>query len=536
MIVPTCTVQDYFPTLLASVQHQAERCLALGYPFVQMATARPLWENYLAALPPAMRQEYTCHSCKAFIEHYGAIAAIGPTGEMEPLCWPGKGPDGPFAPLYASMRTLMHRARVAGPFVTDQLMLGLPQSPPSRKYGGKRWTHLALAWPWDRRHRNGLLSATQQAAFLREEYHVFCRNVAAYPQALAQQALACVESGHLARNEKVQGVASWLVQLHERLATIPHSIPLQRERLLWHAALTAPLGYVHLQSTMIGTLLDDLAAGRDFATCQQRFAAKMHPLRYQRPQAPPTDGQIARGEAIIQQLGLASALRRRFARAEELTYLWEPSSTPTQQTSGVFAHLRAAGQHAQGLSMPRETMSWYVFARDILPKALTIHACIPAHGDFVAYLTAVDVNDPPILQWDTPERRNPVSLYRYHNGSSCQQWGLTAGTWVAVRGIVDYPAHWGEQLLSHFPHDYVAILEGCVDSATDSGNGLFPEILIAPLREIRATIEAYSRTATITGRAEASACGLSVFYARSAVTFRVTLSGIERTIQIDREE
>ena len=73
---------------------------------------------------------------------------------------------------------------------------------------------------------------------------------------------------------------------------------------------------------MIGTLLEDLATGMDFATVSARFAAKMHPLKYLRPQAAPRAGNIADAEKIVAKLGIARSLERRFARIDEIETLW----------------------------------------------------------------------------------------------------------------------------------------------------------------------------------------------------------------------
>ena len=44
----------------------------------------------------------------------------------------------------------------------------------------------------------------------------------------------------------------------------------------------------------------------------------MDPLKYQRPQVTPGTGNVARAEEIVEKLGIATSLKRRFARLEEL--------------------------------------------------------------------------------------------------------------------------------------------------------------------------------------------------------------------------
>ena len=53
----------------------------------------------------------------------------------------------------------------------------------------------------------------------------------------------------------------------------------------------------------------------------------------------------------------------------------------------------------------------------------------------------------------------------------------------------------------------VFLMENARETRT-AGAALFPEILREELRAVRATIEAYSRSATMHGLAEGTACGL----------------------------
>jgi len=66
---------------------------------------------------------------------------------------------------------------------------------------------------------------------------------------------------------------------------------------------------------------------------------------------------------------------------------------------------------------------------------------------------------------------------------------------------------WGDRPLEHHGRSAIAVIAGARDGGAPGG-ALFPEFLRAELHGVRATIEAYSRRATIAGSAEASACGL----------------------------
>ena len=200
---------------------------------------------------------------------------------------------------------------LAGVLVPATPMLGTPFSPPTAT--GKVWTHFAVGVP--QAHAHPLLSASQVQAERREDHHMLARGLAEFPQELVERAHALLTSGTLYRSEKCIGVAAWLLALHQQLAGVKSAR--QKDALIWKAAATAPAGFAHVRSSMIGTLLEDLAAGLDSAAIKRRFDDKMAPSQYGRAQVAPSAGNIAQAEKVIAALKATGSLDRRFARQHE---------------------------------------------------------------------------------------------------------------------------------------------------------------------------------------------------------------------------
>ena len=79
------------------------------------------------------------------------------------------------------------------------------------------------------------------------------------------------------------------------------------------------------------------------------------------------------------------------------------------------------------------------------------------------------------------------------------------------------------------------ILHGAVDSNMRVGAGLFPVCLRDDLHGVRSTIEAYSRSATLSRRSEASACGYDLRKGGAlGVQLRVLSRGAWSSYRIDR--
>ena len=465
------------------------------YLFTTDATG--LFDAFLAALPDEARQHYTCNSCRRFVDTYGGLVTID-YGVSMPAMWH---PDVPIMfelPVF-KMVQIVKKANVTGVFLSGSNVLGTPVT--------GDWHHMSvLDAP---KYSNRLLTPFQAMAEKTEDYKILERSLAEFSQANVEQAVRLLDSEALYRSEKCLGVAKWLLALQKSIATTKSAKT--KANLIWLAVAGAPTGYAHIRSSMIGTLLDDIQAGMGFDAVASRFAEKMHPLQYQRPQAAPSAGNIVQAEKLVEKLGIQRSLLRRFARVEEINALWRPQEQRQEPTKeGVFAHLKpkSAQEVAPPMNTPVITMTWDKFQRVVLPTAHKIEFMVTsANNHYSAIVTAVDMEAPPILQWDNEEQRNPFSWYVYNNGSSPAAWGLSTG-WCEVTAVCLQPSMWYGDF-SHQAESVYFILNGAKDSRYErSGCALFPEILKSSLREVRSTIEAYSKSATIEGYDEATANGL----------------------------
>lgn len=467
--------------------------------------AGDLWAVWLENLPEGERQHHNCNACRRFVENYGSLVTIDEGGIQQSAVWLTENVPTIYAESVKALAKAVRKAPVNGVFLSSVATLGLPQNVATNILRGY-WSHMAVTLPKERVFRaSSLKTAGQAIAEKLEEHGMLGRALGEFSADHVQAAVTLLEAGNaLYRSEKCLGVARWLLDLMRTIgATKDQRI---KANLLWRAVATAPVGWAHVRTTMIGTLLEDLQAGLDIATVQRRFAAKMDPLIYQRPQVAPSAGNIAEAEKVIAAMDAAGSLRRRFARLEDLVTLWTPKPVQPAEKGGVFGHLKAKGEAPKiGLVLPTSTMTWDKFSRDVLPVAERIEFQAPSHGSYFAFVTACDPEAPPILQWDHEDARNPVSWYVYGNGSPATQWGLFG--WVDVTAITDRPSQWdATRKQEHHGRAAHLILNGAKDSGRP-GLGLFPEILRSELHAIRATLEAHSAGQTPEGREEASACG-----------------------------
>jgi hypothetical protein len=512
-----------------------------GWPLFT-TDASGLYDAFLETLPRNRRQHYTCRACRKFVDKFGGLVTIDASDmySTTSMLWAVE-PEGFFEMPVSEMRRVVENARVTGVFLNSDDVWGLVEnrSPKAPNADGK-WHHMHVKPTGDmlRRNRNtnGLLNDEQLMAEKLQDFGTLSRGLDDFNLELVRKAHTLLTSGSLYRSEKCIGVAKWLLDLHEALSTTKHKV--RRENLVWRAVALAPPGFCHVRSTMIGALLTDLEAGKDFAEIKAAFDAKLSPIQYQRPQAAPTDGQLAAAEAVISKLASAGSLERRFARLEEVLphAIWVPKAIE-DKSEGVFGHLKGSAKK-QVMDLPSQTITWDKFNWTVLPDAERVELLVP-HGaaNFFAFTTAENAEAPPILQWDSEEKRNPVSWYLYMGGSMANWWGLTANQFCDVVAITSQPSGWNDKDLRHQGDGAYFLLRGARDQHyARAGIGLFPETLRAEYRGIRSAIEAFSKSKTLGGIENATACGVALQKASGSwgYTFRVTAKGTRLLYKVDR--
>lgn len=538
------TPADNDPEYYELQRDVALRLAAVSAPlFTTDADPERLWNMYLDAAPGGHRQHYQCAACHNFFRRCAHLATVDPeTGYACSAVW---GPSevceasGPFVRFAADAARLVEDARVTGVFLTEDKVLGNPLTV-SKDAVPLSWTH--LSGPNTRPHQKvPLKTAGQVAAERRQDFLILTQGLADYPKDLVAQAVRVLEAEAVTRAEHVKGVAKWLLALHASLEGAGRGT--NRAHLIWLAAATAPPGFCHVRSTMISTLLDDLKAGLPFADVARKWANKMDPLQYQRPQAAPTEGQVARAEKVFAELGLAAALKRRYATLDDVRVkLWSPPAKKEEDKAAgrLFDHLRPRPAGAARVELPPKAVTFEKFRREVLPGALAVEVLAPSLGNYYGLLTAEDPAAPPIVQWDGLKRgdvelpRNPVTWYVYRGGSLASAWNLTAREWARVTAVFDAPYTWDvPEAFGHQDRKAFFALEGARETRP-AQLCLFPEFLKGELREVRAVIEAHSNGARPSGAELGTANGVAFEKGSAALRVRVTTEGGSAVYDVDR--
>ena len=496
--------------------------------FLFMTDVTGLNDLYLDNLPD-LRQVHNCHCCRRFLDGYGRLVAINDDGSLTSILRPIVKTPEFYRHAFAVMSQRVEKSRVMGVHITDESIWGRPQD----GYDGatmKPWSHMAIEVRSDLVGQHSKLHTPFQAmAATAHNFETVTNALTEFTKPMLDQAIKLLQAETLARSEKFLAPAQWLRQLHDR--------PRGRkgENLLWRAVAEAPEGFCHPKASVLGPLLDDIQNGVPFADLKKRFDAKLDALKYQRPQAAPTAGNVAAAEATVARLGIEPSLRRRFARLDELKTIWQAQGYQAPAPTGrVFGHLKTKDQipSVPPVNLPMQTMTWVKFRAQILPLVRRMELLVPGHGNFIALTGPVHPEAPPILKWDRPDDRYPIAWYVWPGGSPASSWNLMGGSWHPITAISPLPPMAVSRPAPHLGEGDVLIIQGAVDNR-NGGIALFPECLIEELHGVCATIEAHSRGASLSGRQEASACGYDMRKSNASCTLRIFTDSWSQ-VHIDR--
>lgn len=489
-----------FDPFLARVNARFLANVVTGNPLFR--TEGPaLFDIYLAGLPAKNRQYHNCNACRSFFNRYADLVTIDELGVAKPAMWDLQDVPTYYRKAISNVIRAVRSRDIFRPFVAErsETVLGTPCTGP--------WTHYAVAVLGSMHNKDELRTGPQVEALKVEDFKSLRYALKGFSIKVLKLATTLLEADVLARSEKFADQAKWLLDLKMIGADeLPNST------LLWRAVATAPAGWCHPRTTMIGTLLSDLEAGKLPHVVAQNFAQKMNPMKYQRPQAAPSAGNVAQAEKVFEALGLETALKRRYAVVQEVEALWrtkpEFKSSPRPQ-QGIFRGVKTKPVAPAPNPTPVQcgAITWTKFATQVLPQARTISYYVsPQAQPFYAMTTAHDPDARKILQWD-----NHVSWFTPEHASAPSEWSLQGGIYVSVMAIANQPSMWGENggRFNHHGQSVFLLLRGA-KPAMEVGSALFPEQLRQELHGSRATIEEYSRTHRMLGRNAATACGIRI--------------------------
>jgi hypothetical protein len=505
------SIRASYQELAAHVRATLEKNIELHGRDLFTVKIKHLSSAFLESFEEAYRQEHNCSTCRRFISMYGNAVYILEDGSLKSALWD---PEDAPAGFEDALATLKHSVESAG--VVDTTFYYPGNSATGGEWGAHEsggFNHLYVPEEITRSFSSTRQTNRTCRAAYRERHRVLVSGLFKLGEArteLFKKALLILQSAEIQSGEKFIPWVKWLYKVSTMKDTVKNKLHLSN--LLFKEATIAPNGWCEFRDSTVGTLLENIQSGMSTDQIIRFHNKIVAPWVYQRPTAAPTEGNVQQAEKLIAELGLETALQRRFATLDEVlaftTPLWSTTPEPAKESKGgIFGDIARKGDD-QKPKAENEVSEVYggvktfdVFARTILPTAqrIRLHFNVP-RTNLGGILTGVDPAAGRLFSYETDKARNPFNWYVHVTHPVFTDYSLNRT--VEVLAVLPSVPTWKDPETKHnFKESHLFVLEGAVPKEhIQIASCLFPEILRSELHGVRATIEAYSSTHQAAGR------------------------------------
>lgn len=364
-----------------------------------------LWQTYLNAFPEGTnpiykeRTEHDCNCCKQFVRAVGDVVAIK-DGKLISI-WDGKTGDANYQVVSNALSAYVKSAAIKDVFLHFEATAGTNKSFHSLiddKVG--EWDHFFVNIPSKFVKKNADIASA--LSVVRSTHDVFLRALKEIDQESIETVLDLISQNSIYRGEEHKFVVTEFSKLKKQVKNLSDA---ELDLFVWERVSTTPGSITNIRNSVIGSLLVDLSDGKDLEAAVKSFEAKVAPTNYKRPTALVTKKMIEDARKKIQELGLTSALERRYASIDDIkinNILFANRDARQKINGDVFDDISSSVKVSTKKLDKVEEVSIEKFISDILPRAESIEVMVEnSHAsNFVSLVAPIDASASPLFKWD----------------------------------------------------------------------------------------------------------------------------------------
>jgi hypothetical protein len=393
-----------FPLLKTATQRQFATMVKSGNTLLRTAVDRDkLWATYLAAFPAGTnlkfreRTEFDCSCCRHFIKNIGSVVCID--GSKLVSLWDFK-VDGGWQVIAHAMSALVKESAIENVFLTSEAAIGTDRN--YEYVAGKTitWEHFYLTQP-----KNVVVAKHDIGTKLgetRSTYDVMFRSLSELTLESVDTSIELIDQGSLYRGDEHKHV---LVKFREaKVAFDKLTSSDKRSLFCWSKAASMPPAVSRIRNTAIGTLLVDLSEGKEMDDAVKAFETKVAPANYKRPTALVTKAMIQKAREKVEEIGLTSALERRYATLDDISIrdvLFADRNTKKKLNADVFDEITPKATSTKKLDKIEE-IGIESFIKDVLPKVSSLEVMVEnTHlNRLVSLIAPCDLTAKKLFKWN----------------------------------------------------------------------------------------------------------------------------------------
>jgi hypothetical protein len=399
-----------------------------------------LWNTYLDSFPEGTneiykeRREYDCNCCKQFIKVVGGLVTIKNNKLVS--VW-DISVGGHFQAVADAMAEMVKASTIRDTFFHYERKVGTEFNHQQLEDGGvQKWDHLAAVLDGGYvLHKDSIASKLSE---VRSNKQVFKRSLDEITLDSAETVLELIAQNSLYRGEEHKSIVTLFVKQLKKYTKLKGEA---KDLFCW--VESAKLGgAAKIRNTMIGKLLLDLSEGKELDAAVGSFEQLVAPTNYKRPKALVTKGMIQNAQKKVQELGIESALARRYATPQDLTInnVIFANRDAKKQMNAFDELMEEVSTSTKNLGKVDE-MSVRDFIDNIVSTATSIEVLVENKhsGNFMSLIAPVNEDAKNILKW----KNNFSWSYNGEVTDSMKDRVKSAGG--NVDGVLRFSIQWNEK-------------------------------------------------------------------------------------------
>lgn len=364
-----------------------------------------LWETYLSAFPvganPKFRErtEHDCSCCRHFVRSIGGIVCIE-SGELVSV-WNVTVAETAYQAVADAMAKMVKACPIANVYLSSEATVGTDRN--FEKGDGedvKTWEHFYLRLPTSVVVAKGDVGPKSSEA--RSTYDVMLRSLREIDLASIDTVLDLISQNSLYRGDEHKSALTKFRKMKVDFEALGSDE--KRSRFCWSLAATAMPAVSRMRNTVIGTLLVDLAEGKELDDAVKSFEAKVAPANYKRPTALVTKAMIEKAKKTVEELGLTSALERRYATLDDISIrdlIFADRETRKKLGGTVFDEIAATKATSPKNFDKVEEIAIDDFIKDVIPQATSLEVMVEnTHlNRLVSLIAPCDLTAQRLFKW-----------------------------------------------------------------------------------------------------------------------------------------
>ncbi len=404
-----------------------------------------LWETYLNSFPPGTneiyvkKREYDCSCCRSFIKNFGNIV-VEKNGKLYSI-WGLETNDTTFQPVVNALDKMITSAQIEGVFVAKNPMFGTEYSRQHNDGKVVTWNHFYFKLPEQFLLRNSSTTVASVQGTHNTNKEVFERSLQQISVEALDTVLDLISQNSLYRGEE------WKVTLEKFLVYKKQYDQLQNDKKnnwCWIKSTEAGPVVSRLKNHSIGTLLLDLSEDTDLEVAIRKYEVVVAPTNYKRPKAIFTQKMLDQARKTVEELGLVTALPRRFAKLSDITIndvlFADRNVNLKNNTSSVFEKLGSKIPISQKSYDKVEEISIDKFLEQVLPRSHSLEILLE------------NKHLPNLLSLIAPQDPTAKTMFKWPNNFSWAYMGNIADSMKErvkqaggkVDGVLRFSIQWNE--------------------------------------------------------------------------------------------